>query len=246
MTAARIHPKALTFSPLYQQVRESILQRVSSGEWQPGDYLPSEISLAEQYQVSQGTLRKALNALTREKVLVRFQGKGTAVAVLNESSAMFRFFTLVDEKGERVFPSSTVHDSCLGQANETEAAALGLASGDPVIRIERVRYLDESPVINEIITLNHARFPGFDLRREHIVNTLYEFYERNYKLTVVKANETICTCLADAGDALRLNLPVGSPLLLVTRVAYGLQGQSIEFRISRINTGRYHYFSHLG
>ena len=79
----------LTFAPLYEQVKKAILDRIIAGEWGPGSFLPSEIALAKEYGVSQGTLRKALNALTREKRLVRYQGKGTAVAVLDEDSALF-------------------------------------------------------------------------------------------------------------------------------------------------------------
>lgn len=77
----------LTFAPLYEQVKKAILNRIIAGEWGPGSFLPSEIALAKEYGVSQGTLRKALNALTREKRLVRYQGKGTAVAVLDEDSS---------------------------------------------------------------------------------------------------------------------------------------------------------------
>ena len=89
----------LTFAPLYEQVKKAILNRIIAGEWGPGSFLPSEIALAKEYGVSQGTLRKALNALTREKRLVRYQGKGTAVAVLDEDSSLFPFFLLSDRNG---------------------------------------------------------------------------------------------------------------------------------------------------
>ena len=94
----------LTFAPLYEQVKKAILNRIIAGEWGPGSFLPSEIALAKEYGVSQGTLRKALNALTREKRLVRYQGKGTAVAVLDEDSSLFPFFLLSFLPG---FPSLT-------------------------------------------------------------------------------------------------------------------------------------------
>ena len=93
----------LTFAPLYEQVKKAILNRIIAGEWGPGSFLPSEIALAKEYGVSQGTLRKALNALTREKRLVRYQGKGTAVAVLDEDSSLFPFFLLSDRNGKPAF-----------------------------------------------------------------------------------------------------------------------------------------------
>ena len=92
----------LTFAPLYEQVKKAILNRIIAGEWGPGSFLPSEIALAKEYGVSQGTLRKALNALTREKRLVRYQGKGTAVAVLDEDSSLFPFFLQRQERKTRL------------------------------------------------------------------------------------------------------------------------------------------------
>lgn len=102
----------LTFAPLYEQVKKAILNRIIAGEWGPGSFLPSEIALAKEYGVSQGTLRKALNALTREKRLVRYQGKGTAVAVLDEDSSLFPFFLLSDRNGKRVYPLSQIYRAC--------------------------------------------------------------------------------------------------------------------------------------
>ena len=92
------------FTPLYAQIKDSILSRIVAGEWSPGSFLPSEMALAEEYGVSQGTLRKALNELTLEKRLVRYQGKGTAVAVLDADSSLFPFFMLYDAAGRRVYP----------------------------------------------------------------------------------------------------------------------------------------------
>ena len=114
----------LTFAPLYEQVKKAILNRIIAGEWGPGSFLPSEIALAKEYGVSQGTLRKALNALTREKRLVRYQGKGTAVAVLDEDSSLFPFFLLSDRNGKRVYPLSQIYGVRLATPSDAERAAL--------------------------------------------------------------------------------------------------------------------------
>lgn len=110
----------LTFAPLYEQVKKAILNRIIAGEWGPGSFLPSEIALAKEYGVSQGTLRKALNALTREKRLVRYQGKGTAVAVLDEDSSLFPFFLLSDRNGKRVYPLSQIYGVRLATPSDAE------------------------------------------------------------------------------------------------------------------------------
>ena len=66
-----------TFSPLYQQIKSLIMQSLQSGEWKPGELIPSEVELAFRYKVSQGTVRKAIDELSAENLVVRRQGKGT-------------------------------------------------------------------------------------------------------------------------------------------------------------------------
>lgn len=235
----------LTFAPLYEQVKKAILGRIIAGEWGPGSFLPSEIALAKEYGVSQGTLRKALNALTREKRLVRYQGKGTAVAVLDEDSALFPFFLLSDKHGKRVYPLSQIYGLRLGQPSEAERAALNLAPGVKVIHIDRVRMLDDCPVINERVTLSTARFPDFSFESDKVPNTLYEHYQLHFGVTVARATEQIEVTLPDPADIKRLNVERSHPLLLVTRTSFDLQEQPVEFRISRINTAHHVYRAEL-
>ena len=179
----------LTFAPLYEQVKKAILNRIIAGEWGPGSFLPSEIALAKEYGVSQGTLRKALNALTREKRLVRYQGKGTAVAVLDEDSSLFPFFLLSDRNGKRVYPLSQIYGVRLATPSDAERAALELAPDAKVIHIDRVRMLNDFPVINERVALPTARFPHFNFEFDKVPNTLYEHYQIHFGITVAHATE---------------------------------------------------------
>ena len=87
------------FSPLYQQIKGLILQSLQSGEWKPGEAIPSEMELAARYRVSQGTVRKAIDELTGENLVVRRQGKGTFVATHAEQHVQFRFLKLVPDSG---------------------------------------------------------------------------------------------------------------------------------------------------
>src|SRR5512141_1096298 len=79
------------FSPLYQQIKGLILQSLEAGEWKPGEAIPSEIELAARFRVSQGTVRKAIDELAAENVVVRRQGKGTFVATHAERQVQYRF-----------------------------------------------------------------------------------------------------------------------------------------------------------
>ena len=87
------------FSPLYQQIKGLMLQSLKTGEWKPGEAIPSEMELAARYRVSQGTMRKAIDELTLENLVVRRQGKGTFVATHAEQHVQFRFLKLVPDSG---------------------------------------------------------------------------------------------------------------------------------------------------
>src|SRR5215831_20987563 len=92
-------PEAATpaFSPLYQQIKGLILQSLQAGEWKPGEPIPSEIDLAARFRVSQGTVRKAIDELAAENLVVRRQGKGTFVATHAEQHVRYRFLKLVPD-----------------------------------------------------------------------------------------------------------------------------------------------------
>ena len=231
----------LTFTPLYSQIKSSILGRIADGEWGPGSFLPSEIALAREYGVSQGTLRKALNELTLEKRLVRFQGKGTAVAVLDADSSLFPFFMLYDSQGSRVYPLSQTDGIRHEESTTEEAGALGIAHGSEVIRIHRIRVLNDRPVINEYIILPAQRFPEFNLDMERLPNTLYEFYYQKFGIMVIKAREELGAVLPTSTDQKYLHCPAGTPLLEVTRKAFDIEGNVVELRRSRIDTESHHY-----
>ncbi|MFZ9351977.1 MAG: GntR family transcriptional regulator, partial [Polynucleobacter sp.] len=99
--------QAANFSPLYQQIKDLLLESLQAGEWQPGQPIPSEMDLAERYKVSQGTVRKAIDALAAENVVVRHQGKGTFVASHREDAVQFRFLRLVPDDGKELILKST-------------------------------------------------------------------------------------------------------------------------------------------
>ncbi len=240
-------PSTPTFRPLYQQIKEALLKRLAAGEWAPGTFLPSETALAQEYGVSQGTLRKALDELTAEKIVVRYQGKGTAVAMHDADRSLFQFFHLVSNSGEHQLPASRVLAAGEGKATDEEAEALGLAPGTPVIRIERVRVLDGRPVMNERLTLPAARFAGLlVIAPEQLPNTLYNLYQRRFGITVSRAIEKLAAIAADAVDAARLELAPGTPLLEIRRVALDLEQRPVELRVSHCHTVQHHYLNELG
>ncbi|WP_219920331.1 MULTISPECIES: GntR family transcriptional regulator [Pseudomonadaceae] len=238
-------PKGPIFQPLYQQIRDLLLERITSGEWSPGTYIPSEAALAASYNVSVGTLRKALNELVEENVVIRQQGKGTSVATHDADRALFRFFNLRRHDGERALPMSLILNRSVRKATAEEASDLGIPAGAKVIHIRRVRELDREPVLLESITLDAARFAGLDKQPEVLPNTLYQLYQQRFGMTVAHADETIIAISAGKQEVEFLGVKEGEPLLQVRRIARDYQGVAIERRISAVHTGNYGYFHQI-
>lgn len=234
------------FRPLYAQVKDLLVQRLVAGAWRPGEALPSEFSLAAEFKVSQGTVRKALDDLAAQNLVVRQQGRGTFVAMHTPQRALFHFFHLVGDDGARAMPSHRVLQLRAAKASKTEAERLGIRVGAPVARLMRVRLLGGRAAIVERIALPGALFPRFVERMtDELPNELYRYYEQNYAITVVRAVEKLRAVAATAEEARHLGLPRGAPLLEIDRVAYGLDGRAVELRVSRCDTAGHHYRSEI-
>ncbi len=231
--------------PLYAQVRALMMQRLIAGQWRPGEMLPSEFRLADLFGVSQGTVRKALDALAAENVVVRRQGRGTFVAEHDDRRALFHFFHLVGPDGERRLPESRLISVRKGLASRLEAGRLAIGRGAPVIRIRRVRELDGRPAIAETIAVPQRLFPDLADIRE-VPNTLYDLYERRYGITIARAVERLAAVAADDRDAKLLDIAPATPLLEIDRTALALDGAPAEWRVSRCLTATHHYRVELG
>lgn len=236
----------ISFKPMYQQVYESLRSRMAAGELAPGTFLPSENVLAEEYGVSQGTLRKAIDRLAADKLVVRYQGKGTAIALIDTDAALFRFFRLVHTNGRAILPSSQVLATTNDQATEAEAKALAIPPGAPVFRIERLRILDGTPALEEQITVPCDVFPGIDeLTMDHVPNTLYNHFQEHYGTTVCRIHERLVAIAATADTARRLEVAPGHPLLLIQRVAFDINDRPVEYRVMACLTDSLYYDADL-
>ncbi|CAM5197462.1 GntR family transcriptional regulator [Bosea thiooxidans] len=234
---------AIGFSPLYQQVKSVLLQRLVDGVWVPGSLLPSEIQLAAEIGVSQGTVRKALDELAAENLLVRRQGRGTFVAEHDERRILFQFFKLVPDHGERRFPESAVLNVTVAPADAEESAALAIEPAAGVIRIRRLRALDGRPLILETLSLPQKVFAGLD--RAEIPNNLYSLFASRYGITIARARERLKAVALSADDAAALSVATGTPALRIDRIALALDGMPVERRLSLCLTEEAHYLSDL-
>ena len=234
------------FQPLYLQVKALILERMAKNQFKPGDLLPSEPRLAELFGVSQGTVRKALDEITAQNLLVRQQGKGTYVATHTVDRALFHFFHIADDNGHRTLPDSTVVSFGKDHADAPERCKLRLAHNEQVIRIVRVRTLNDDPVIFEQISLPAKHFGDIENHAPaDLPNTLYRYYETHFDLAVISAIEQLKAVAAGTDDARHLQVKPGHPLLEIDRIAIGHENIPLEWRLSRCNTEHHHYLNNL-
>lgn len=234
---------APTFLPLYRQIKALVLSSLEHGEWKPGEAIPSESELAARYRVSQGTVRKAIDELAGENLLVRRQGRGTFVATHGEPRQQFRFLRLAPDHGEPGPYESRAFECRRGRASVEAARALELKPGEPILVIRRVLLFGGAPTVLEDITLPGAQFKGLTAERlaEHEGESIYHLYESDFGTRMIRADERLKAAAADAGAARLLGVAEGTPLLSVERIAFTYGDRPVEWRRGLYRTDKHHY-----
>lgn len=235
-----------TFSPLYQQIKALITQSLQSGEWKPGELIPSEVELANRFKVSQGTVRKAIDELAAENLVVRRQGKGTFVATHHEARAQFRFLRLMPDAGEPHSADNKILEVKRVRAPAEVARLLDIKSGDSVIFIKRVQAFDGAPTIVEELWLPGVIFKGLTAERlAEYKGPMYGLFETEFGTRMIRATEKIRAVSADQDTAELLNVAVASPLLSVERVSFTYGDKPVEVRRGLYLTDHHHYQNEL-
>ena len=233
-------------NPLYKEVKRQIMAELVSGEWKPGNAIPAEKKLSERFAVSIGTIRKAIDELVAENILIRQQGRGTFVATHNRDRLLFYFFHIVGHDGTKQYPVVRLGAFGKGKAEDDEAVRLDIHRGDAVFRIRNILSLANAPVIVDDIVIAQQRFPGLTERQfTGRPNTIYNLYQDAFGISVVRAQERLRAIRADAQYARLLKVTTGAPLLRIARTAYSYQDVPVESRISTVNTGQHEYWSEI-
>jgi GntR family transcriptional regulator len=245
--AETLRPGSAPGVPLYRVVKQLLMETLVSGEWRPGTAIPAERVLAERFQVAIGTLRKAVDELVHDTILVRQQGRGTFVATHSRERFRFQFFHIVSRDGARHFPDVELLAFRKARAEEHESKALRLARGAGVFRITNLLSLRGAPAVVDAITLPQDRFPGLTERRlRERTGTLYHLYQTAFGITVVRSVERLRAARADDGIASHLGVRPGAPLLEIHRVAQTYEDDSVELRVSLVNTLDHEYVTDVG
>ena len=234
------------FRPLYQQIKTLMTESLQHAEWRPGEAIPSEMELAARFRVSQGTVRKAIDELAAENLLVRRQGKGTFVSTHAEQHVQFRFLRLTSDSGETGGTTRRLIDCKRQRAPAEVARALQLPAGDPVIRVRRVLSFRGAPVVLDDIWLPASLFKGLTVERLAAHRgPMYGLFESEFGVRMIRAEEKIRAVLADAASAQLLALTVGAPLLSVERQSMTYGDKPVELRRGLYSTAAHHYRNDL-
>ena len=237
-----------SFQPLYLQIKGLLERSLEAGEWRPAEAIPSEHDLARRFGVSQGTVRKAIQALAADNLVVRRQGKGTFVAThTEEKSSQFRFLRIRRNDGGDEYPGSRLLDVRRAKASAEVARLLDLKPGEGVIVLRRILEYGGAPVVLDEITLPAALFKGLTKTRlEAHRGSMYGFFETQFGVRMLNAAEKLRAVSADATSARLLGVARGTPLLAVDRITLTYGDRPVEWRRGLCVTGRHHYFNRLG
>lgn len=220
------------------------MNSLSTGEWQPGEAIPAEKKLGERFAVSIGTVRKAIDELVAENILIRHQGRGTFVATHNKDQHLYRFFNVLRQDGLKSFPESEIIHFSKAKADKDLAVKLMIPVGAKTLQFSNFLSLNGEPVIVDEITVAENLFRGLtEQKLRDRPNTIYNLYQREFGINVIRIEERIRCCLASDEHAQLLQLNSGAPLLEIHRIAFSFNQQAIECRISYVNTEKYEYYN---
>jgi len=234
-----------SFSPLYRQIKGLLITRLQAGEWRAGEAIPSEQELAARFGVSQGTVRKAVDELAADNLLVRRQGKGTFVATHAEEKIQYRFLRLTPDKGAEALGRQLL-DCKRQRAPAWIAKLLQMRAGDPMVEVRRLLHSGGQPVVLDEIWLPGDLFKGLTAEKlnQHR-GPFYGLFEAEFGVHMIRAEEKIRAVAADADSAGHLQVPQGTPLLSVERLSFTYGDKPVELRRGLYNTSNHFYRNEL-
>lgn len=234
------------FSPLYQQIKGLITRELQAGVWKPGEAIPSELDLAARFKVSQGTVRKAIDELSADNLLVRRQGKGTFVATHAEQQIQYRFLRLMPDDGSDRGMARRLLDCRRTRAPADVARMLACKSGDAVVQLRRLLLAGDKPVVLDEIWLPGALFKGLTAERlADYKGPMYGMFEAEFGVRMIRAEEKIRALVADAASAALLGVAPGFPLLGVERLSFTYGDKPVELRRGLYDTTQHFYRNEL-
>jgi GntR family transcriptional regulator len=228
--------------PMYFRMQQAILEQIQQGALQPGQQLPTEAELAQQYQVSRITAKRALDELVRQGRAFRQQGKGTFVAQTHiRDISGFGSFT-EDMKSRGLAPGARVLEFKQMEADTDTQKRLQLAHGEQVYLLKRLRLANDEPVAVETAYLPCRLCP--DLLSENLNdNSLYAVLAAKYQIVPTWADAEFEARLATEEEAALLGMDANRPVLSARRLTYSANYDIIEAVTSVYRGDRFTFYS---
>ena len=233
--------------PLYHQVEQVIRHRISSGLYAPGSQIPSEHQLGRELEVSRVTVREALRELVQDNLLVKVQGKGTFVS-LNPPTNLppIKYTGSIEEVYERVLKLEVkyVHVSRVPVPEKVRALLSLGAEHQELVRIERRRHDGGEPFSFTVNYLPSSIGDRIDPEQLHTVPLLL-LLERDLKIPIIRAEETVEAAPADPVVAAQLGIPVLYPVMHITRLMFTTDDQPFEVVETSYRADKFQYRVHM-
>ena len=225
--------------PVYIKIHNQIKRDVENHVYKVGDRIPAERQLAVKFGVSRMTLRQAIKTLEEEGILERRLGSGTYVAsqkVQEKMSGIMSFTEITQANGQ--IPSSKLISYQIGKPSLSEKERLNLNPDSEVLRMERIRFADETPICYEVVTIPYHLVEN--LSKDDISTHLYETLNKNgYRIG--RVTEHISAAVANENDARLLNAKKGEALITRRQVTELSNGQPFEYTRARYVAERFEF-----
>ncbi len=239
-------PRDIDLSPAFKKIAAHVQERILRQEWRPGELIPGEVQLAREYGVSVGTVRKALDLLSADRLIDRRRGKGTVVRRITAERSVLSYFRLVSDDGRWNHPVDRTLGCERAVADEAEIRKLDLRAGERVWRVNRIRESDGRTCVIDRFSVPEKLFPDFTWPPDlDGVTTAFQYYERRFGILVMDVVDEIKAVTADTALARTLGLESPAAVLKVDRVVHAVGGRIIEWRVSWCRTDDMHYRSDL-
>ncbi len=241
--SAQFSPGGLaTGAPIYKQIARAITRRLEQGAWKPGAAIPSETQLKQEFGVAIGTIRKAVDELAAQNMLVRQQGRGTFVATHNRDRLLFHFFHVERQDGHKEYPDVQLYDFERTRLNREAAEKLAMHEGDRALRFRNTLALKGKKIMLDDIVLPERLFPRLTEKKlRERSGTLYNLYQDDYRISVVRTAQRLSSAIVPRDVAKALDLPTGLPVLMIRRVAFAYHDKPVEYRVSYVDTRQHDY-----
>jgi GntR family transcriptional regulator len=231
--------------PLYHQLKEIFIEKIENGEWRPGEIIPPENQLCEQYGVSRGPLRQALDILERDGLLIRKQGKGTTVLPPKIESGLkgfYSFTNLIEQKGMRASSQLISFDTVPAEGSATRY--LEIPPQEPLYKIRRLRLANGEPLILELIFIP-TKICSSLTAEELVSKPLYNILSNCYSIPLLSAKQFFEPVVTDEYEAQKLGVPNGAPALLIQNITYSSDNRPVVLSKAIMRGDRVRYYVEL-